>query len=96
MAWKGLRHPNVLELLGVTLIGYRFAMVSEWMINGHVRHFLENNPDANRMELVCSVLVSYIGLRLIVLDRRRYQGTDIYARPRSGSRKSQSGTLSCP
>jgi hypothetical protein len=63
VAWKGLRHPNMLPLLGVTIIGYRFVMVSEWMTNGHVRKYLENNPVANRMDLVCSVPVPYFVLR---------------------------------
>jgi hypothetical protein len=62
MAWKGLQHPNVLGLLGVTIIGYRFAMVSEWVLDMHVRHYLENNPNANRMELVCSIPVSHFYL----------------------------------
>jgi hypothetical protein len=62
MAWKGLQHPNVLELLGVTIVGYRFVMVSEWMLDGHVRRYLEKNPDANRMKLVCSVPVPRFGL----------------------------------
>jgi hypothetical protein len=86
----------VLPLLGVTIIGHQFAMVSEWMINGHVKRFLENNPDANRMELVCSVPVPSFDMQLIIVDRRRNQGVDIYARPRGSSWKSQRGTFSNP
>jgi hypothetical protein len=70
MAWKSLQHPNVLELLGVTVIGHRFVMVSEWMKNGHVECYLEKNPDVNRTELVCPVPVPYFGMQLIVVDRR--------------------------
>lgn len=60
MGWKGLQHPNVLGLLGVTIDGYQFVMVSEWMKNGHVRSFLEINPRANLLELVCLVPVPYL------------------------------------
>ena len=34
--WKFLRHPNVLELIGVTMTETRFAMISDWMANGNV------------------------------------------------------------
>ena len=30
----------------------RFAMVSEWMANGNINHFVEASRDANRFELV--------------------------------------------
>lgn len=52
MTWRILRHPNVLPLLGVTMIDHRFVMVSQWMKNGNVNEFLKNNPDADRLELV--------------------------------------------
>jgi serine/threonine protein kinase len=53
VAWKHLRHPNILPLLGVTVSGHRFAMVSEWMEHGNINKFVERDPDANRAELVC-------------------------------------------
>ena len=53
VAWKHLRHPNILPLLGVTLNEYRFALVSEWMENGNISGFIERDRDANRTELVC-------------------------------------------
>lgn len=52
MGWSALRHPNVLPLLGVTMAGGRFVMVSEWMINGNINEFLGNNRGADRLELV--------------------------------------------
>ena len=52
MTWKTLRHPNVLTLLGVTMEDRRFAMVSEWMVNGNIKEFIEVHEDANRWELV--------------------------------------------
>ena len=52
MAWKTLRHPNVLPLLGATMSDYKFAMTSEWMPNGNVNEFLEAHEGADRFGLV--------------------------------------------
>jgi len=50
--WKALRHPNVLPLIGATIAGTQFAMVSEWMPNGNINEFLKANPDGDRLGLV--------------------------------------------
>jgi hypothetical protein len=52
VAWKHLRHPNVLPLLGVTVSERRFAMVSEWMEHGNIIEFVGKDKDVNRTELV--------------------------------------------
>jgi len=53
VAWKHLRHPNILPLLGVTLnFEHRFALVSEWMEHGNVNEFIEADEHVNRVELV--------------------------------------------
>lgn len=52
VAWKHLRHPNILPLLGVTVSGCRFAMVSEWMENGNINEFVGKNQHVNRIVLV--------------------------------------------
>jgi len=54
VTWKALRHPNVLPLLGVIMTEDRFAMVSEWMINGNIKEFVMAQHGANRFELVSS------------------------------------------
>ena len=51
MTWKTLHHPNVLPLIGVTMMEERFVVVSEWMDNGDVIQFSKNN-DADRLQLV--------------------------------------------
>ena len=51
--WGALDHPNVLPLLGVTMTEARFVMVSRWMENGNINEFVEANPDADRLQLVC-------------------------------------------
>jgi serine/threonine protein kinase len=53
VAWKHLRHPNVLPLLGVTVNGRQFAMVSRWMGHGNINKFVEKDKHVNRVELVC-------------------------------------------
>ena len=52
VAWKALRHPNVLPLLGVTMTEDRFATVSDWMTKGNISEFVKANPNAARLELV--------------------------------------------
>ena len=56
VAWGGLRHPNVLPLLGVTMSENRFVIVSEWMVGGDINDFVKMNSDADRLRLVCSLL----------------------------------------
>ena len=51
MIWKTFRHPNVLPLLGVTMRGGEFVMVSQWMKNGNIVDFLEGR-NADRLKLV--------------------------------------------
>jgi len=52
VTWNALRHPNVLPLLGVTMDAQRFAMASEWMVNGNINEFTKAHRDVNRLELV--------------------------------------------
>ena len=51
--WGTFSHPNILKLVGVQdgTNGRQFAIVSEWMSNGNIMEFIENNP-ANRLDLV--------------------------------------------
>ena len=30
----------------------RFAMISDWMVNGNINSFVKSHPDANLLELV--------------------------------------------
>ena len=50
--WSRLRHPNMLPLLGATMIGAQYVMVSGWMMNGNINEFLKALPDADRLGLV--------------------------------------------
>jgi len=56
VAWRHLRHPNILPLLGATLEAeeprLRFSLVSEWMDNGNISSFVKDRGDVNRVQLV--------------------------------------------
>jgi len=53
MAWKALRHQNVVPLVGVTMTGNRLVMVSEWMVKGSIMEFTGTDINVDRLELVC-------------------------------------------
>jgi len=58
VAWKHLRHPNILPLIGVTVSNQRFAMISVWMENGNINEFVGKDRHVNRIELVCLAIGS--------------------------------------
>ena len=64
VAWKHLRHPNILPLIGVTMDSQQFAMISAWMENGNINEFVGKDQHVNRIELV-SVDPTPTGSRLI-------------------------------
>ncbi|KAF9649121.1 kinase-like protein [Thelephora ganbajun] len=55
VAWRHLRHPNILPLLGVTTSEHRPAMISEWMENGNINQFIEKDRHVNRAMLLVDV-----------------------------------------
>ncbi|KAF9649103.1 hypothetical protein BDM02DRAFT_3167185 [Thelephora ganbajun] len=68
VAWRHLRHPNILPLLGVTTSEHRLAMVSEWMENGNINQFIEKDRHVNRTMLLVDVAngLRYMhGLRIV-------------------------------
>ena len=36
MIWGLLRRPKILSPIGISMSGARFAMISDWMVNGNV------------------------------------------------------------
>ena len=74
--WSTFRHPNVLPLLGVNMTGPRYAMVSEWMVNGNINEFVEKHPEADRLGLVGVPSEAPVNLvlddRLISVAARRW------------------------
>lgn len=54
VAWRHLRHPNILPLLGAMLDDHRLCLVSEWMDQGNINDYLRKrqHSEVNRIELV--------------------------------------------
>ena len=48
--WKWLGHPNIVPFVGVTTDPLQ--VVSEWMSNGTLTEFVNENPGADRVSLV--------------------------------------------
>ncbi|EMD31549.1 hypothetical protein CERSUDRAFT_162781 [Gelatoporia subvermispora B] len=53
--WKYLDHPNITPFYGIERSGPRFSLVSQWMEHGTIRQYLQNYPDADRLELVVHI-----------------------------------------
>ncbi|KAF9643029.1 kinase-like protein [Thelephora ganbajun] len=51
--WKYLEHPNILPLRGVTM--NPLQLVSNWMPNGNLSDYIQNNPDADRLGLISNI-----------------------------------------
>ena len=56
ITWKRLSHPNILELIGVTMDEKEYSMVSPWMENGNIVEFLREDLQANPLKLVRPML----------------------------------------
>ncbi|CAE6436257.1 unnamed protein product [Rhizoctonia solani] len=67
-AWSKLDHENIHQLLGVTILQGQLGMVSEWMTNGNLRHYLGRNPGVDRYKLCIQIAqaVKYIHNRDMV------------------------------
>jgi hypothetical protein len=52
--WKRLSHENILQLIGATMDGGKYRMVSPWMENGDIVRFLRKNYETspNPLKLV--------------------------------------------
>ncbi|KAG8779063.1 hypothetical protein FRC12_024664 [Ceratobasidium sp. 428] len=50
-AWSKLRHPNVLELIGLSTFRGQISIVSSWMENGTLPGYISKYPDVDRFEL---------------------------------------------
>lgn len=70
MVWRSLRHPNVLRLLGVTMTGTQFVLVSGWMGKGNLDEFVKAHINADRFGLVCLSVFRSGSLPSPVIDDR--------------------------
>jgi serine/threonine protein kinase len=61
LVWRELKHPNVLEFLGVsskTHLGF-VSLVSPWMDSGTLTDYISVHADADRLWLVCASRTRY-------------------------------------
>lgn len=56
LLWRQLSHPNVLPIYGLYRFKNRICLVSPWMDAGDISTYLQHNPDADRLQLVCSYM----------------------------------------
>lgn len=63
--WKRLSHPNIVPFLGVADGPAPLSMVSEWMPNGDVRHYVKEHPEVDRIQLVCHILFIVVLRRVL-------------------------------
>ena len=56
VVWGNLSHPNILPFIGASMVvepgREKCEVVSELMENGDIDMFIQQNEDANRLELV--------------------------------------------
>ncbi|KAG8711022.1 hypothetical protein FRC11_003824, partial [Ceratobasidium sp. 423] len=66
--WSKCKHPNVLELIGVTQHRNQIAMVSPWMENGDLTRFLHTHPEVDRYSLCAQIAdgVAYLHQEKVV------------------------------
>ncbi|KAG8714120.1 hypothetical protein FRC08_012335 [Ceratobasidium sp. 394] len=50
-----LKHPNVLELIGLSTFRGQISIVSPWMENGTLLEYIAKNPEVNRFQLCIQV-----------------------------------------
>ena len=70
--WKRLTHPNILPLLGITIVPPQ--LISDWMPGGDLPEYIRKNPEVNRLGLVCLPPVVFTPRLLALLAIRRHQG----------------------
>ncbi|KAF8206954.1 kinase-like domain-containing protein [Mycena galopus ATCC 62051] len=67
--WRQLFHPNVLPFLGMYYMRHSLCLVSPWMSNGDIIHFLKNAPpDTDRVPLILDIAlgIEYLHSKHIV------------------------------
>ncbi|PCH37016.1 kinase-like protein [Wolfiporia cocos MD-104 SS10] len=52
IVWKYLSHPNIVPFLGVMTAKTKLYMVSKWMVNGNITHYLSDHKQVDRKKLI--------------------------------------------
>ncbi|QRW23085.1 kinase domain protein [Rhizoctonia solani] len=75
--WSKCQHPNVVELIGLTVFRECLAMVSEWEDNGNMPHYLSRNPTVNRCELSKSICAGVLYLHSMDIVHGDLKGANV-------------------
>ncbi|KAI0282529.1 hypothetical protein BGY98DRAFT_88392 [Russula aff. rugulosa BPL654] len=75
--WRTLRHPNILQLLGIASIGDFVYSVSPYMEFGHVIRFLKAYPDADRVLLLSEIASAIEYLHMNGIIHGDLQGSNV-------------------
>ncbi|KAF8496698.1 ras guanine nucleotide exchange factor domain-containing protein [Russula emetica] len=75
--WRTLRHPNILQLLGIASIGDFVYSVSPYMEFGHVTRFLKAHPDADRVLLLSEIASATEYLHMNGIIHGDLQGSNV-------------------
>ncbi|KIM42498.1 hypothetical protein M413DRAFT_444900, partial [Hebeloma cylindrosporum] len=55
LVWRGLNHPNIVPVYGVTYLEEDLYLVSPWMDNGTSDTFITRRPDLDRLKILIEV-----------------------------------------
>ncbi len=55
LVWRQLHHENILLFCGIDSEYFmpRYCLISPWMKNGNIIHYLESHPDHDCLKCVC-------------------------------------------
>ncbi|CAE6530930.1 unnamed protein product [Rhizoctonia solani] len=77
--WGNCRHPNVLQLLGLTTFHGRIGMVSPWMDHGTLPRYLDGNTEVDRCNLCVQICGGLSYLHEIGIVHGDVKGANILA-----------------
>ncbi|QRV89355.1 Tyrosine kinase domain protein [Ceratobasidium sp. AG-Ba] len=76
-AWSKCSHPNVTPLLGLAEFDGRIGMVSPWMKNGDLRHYLAENIAVDRLDLCSQIASAMAYLHSVNIVHGALKGSDV-------------------
>lgn len=76
--WRRLSHPNILPFLGINTTLSDISLVYDWGCGGNLIQYLDSNPQADRLSLVCRIPVD-VETEDVFLDLTLFSSHVIYS-----------------